>query len=142
MFWSILLALFNGTVIGLNRAINGSLSTRIGTLQASLFTHSTGFLFLTLIILFSEGKKNHFSLDFPFFYYGGGFFGATFLMVNGYVFPRLGAMKATLLVISGQMIAAIFLDFLLKSLIPTPTQLFGVFLVIAGISIQTNAPKT
>jgi uncharacterized membrane protein YdcZ (DUF606 family) len=46
----------------------------------------------------------------PLSAYLGGFFGALFVAVNSDVFIRLGAMKAVLLVIGGQMLFAVLID--------------------------------
>ena len=41
----VLLALINGLVIGLSRALNGRLSHSVGPFRASLCNHLVGFLF-------------------------------------------------------------------------------------------------
>lgn len=136
MIFYIALALLNGVVIGVTRAINGRLSTRVGPLKASLWNHVVGFLFLTLALaVIGEWKFDAVSSA-PVSAYLGGFFGALFVAVNSYVFPRLGAMNALLLVISGQMITAVLIDWLNAGKAPTPARCVGVVVVLLGIYLS------
>ncbi|QRK04328.1 DMT family transporter [Archangium violaceum] len=136
----ILLAFFNGTVIGTSRAINGRLGAEIGSVKASLWNHLIGFLFLTPALLLLGGWKFEVIPEAPASAYIGGFFGALFVAVNSYVFPRLGAMNASLLVISGQMISAVLLDYRNQGVAPTVTRCLGVVIVLFGVYL-TRAAK-
>ncbi|CAI1685954.1 Uncharacterized protein conserved in bacteria [Serratia ficaria] len=110
MSFLILLALFNGVCISISRAVNGRLALDRGAFSASLCNHIVGFLFLSLLLAASGG----FSLDqtgqAPWGAYLGGSIGALFVALNSYVLPRLGAMRAALLIISGQMLAGVAID--------------------------------
>jgi transporter family-2 protein len=129
----ILLACLNGMVVGTSRAINGGLSSDVGPLRASLCNHVVGFGFLTLILLTLGAWQFHVSPSPPPSAYLGGFFGAMFVAVNSYVFTRLGAMNAALLVISGQMISAVLLEYASDDVAPTPARLLGVAIVLLGV---------
>ncbi|WNG32886.1 DMT family transporter [Archangium minus] len=137
----ILLAFFNGTVIGTSRALNGRLGAEVGSFKASLWNHLIGFLFLTPALLLIGGWKFDLIHEAPLSAYIGGFFGALFVAVNSYVFPRLGAMNASLLVISGQMISAVLLDYRNQGVAPTATRCLGVVIVLLGVYL-TRASKT
>ncbi|MEU5420081.1 DMT family transporter [Streptomyces sp. NPDC001407] len=132
----ILLALLNGMVIGTSRAVNGRLSMEIGPFRASLWNHVVGFLFLTLVLLVLGDWKFDDAGSAPLAAYLGGFFGALFVAVNSYVFPRLGAMNAALLVISGQMITAVLIDFHNQNKAPGALRVLGVVIVIAGMYLS------
>ncbi|MCP3061443.1 DMT family transporter [Myxococcus sp. K38C18041901] len=140
----ILLALLNGLFIGTSRAINGKLSTRLGPFKASLWNHGVGFLFLTLLLVAMGGWRLDGASTPPWSAYLGGFFGALFVAVNSHVFTRLGAMNAVLLVIGGQMIAAVLLDAQRLQLAPSPVRCLGVGIVLLGIHLTrvSNAPRT
>jgi transporter family-2 protein len=130
----ILLALLNGVVIGTSRAMNGRLGIEIGPFKASLWNHIVGFLFLTApLLLLGQWKPGVVSPAPPFSAYLGGFFGALFVAVNSYVFPRLGTMNAVLLVISGQMISAVLIDYRSQHVAPTVARCLGVVIVLLGI---------
>lgn len=128
-----MLALLNGMFIGTSRAINGQLSTRLGPFKASLWNHVVGFLFLTLVLFAMSGSRIGGPVAAPLSAYLGGFFGAFFVAVNSYVFPRLGAMNAVLLVIGGQMITAVLMDYQNQGVPPTATRCIGVVIVLLGV---------
>ena len=139
MITYILLAFLNGTVIGTSRAINGRLGAEVGSFKASLWNHLIGFLFLTPALLLLGGWKFDVIPAAPPSAYVGGFFGALFVAVSSYVFPRLGAMNAALLVISGQMISAVLIDYRNQGVPPTPTRCLGVVIVLLGVYLTRAA---
>ncbi|MGW0811148.1 DMT family transporter [Nonomuraea sp. NPDC002799] len=133
MLFLILLALLNGILIGTSRAVNGQLSTRVGAFKASVWNHVVGFVFLTAVLLVLRTWPD--LSDVPLAAYVGGVFGALFVAVNSHVFPRLGAMNASLLVISGQVLSAVVIDWVVQRSAPAPLRLLGVVLVLAGLSL-------
>jgi bacterial/archaeal transporter family-2 protein len=139
----ILLAFLNGMVIGTSRAINGRLGSEVGAFKASLWNHVVGFLFLTPALLLMGGWKFEVTPAPPWSAYLGGFFGAFFVAVNSYVFPRVGAMNAVLLVISGQMISAVLLDYRNQNVVPTPARCLGVVIVLLGVYLTrvSSSPR-
>ncbi|MGW1075015.1 DMT family transporter [Streptomyces sp. NPDC002537] len=132
----ILLAFLNGMIIGTSRAVNGRLSTGIGPFRASLWNHVVGFLFLTLVLLVMGDWKFDDGGSAPLSAYLGGFFGALFVAVNSHVFPRLGAMNAALMVICGQMITAVLIDYHNQNETPGVLRCLGVVIIIAGIYLS------
>jgi bacterial/archaeal transporter family-2 protein len=129
----IALACLNGMVVGTSRAINGGLSSDVGPLRASLWNHVVGFGLLTLILATLGAWQFDTSTSAPVTAYLGGFFGALFVAVNSYVFTRLGAMNAALLVISGQMISAVLIEYANDGVAPTPARWLGVVIVLLGV---------
>ncbi len=139
MIGFVVLAFVNGMVIGTSRAINGGLSTRVGPLKASLCNHVVGFTLLTTILLAIGGWKFHLAPPVSSSAYLGGFFGALFVAVNSYVFPRLGATNAALMVISGQMISAVLIDAASQHEAPTFLRCLGVAIVLLGVYLTRAA---
>jgi transporter family-2 protein len=142
----IFLALLKGTFVGMSRTINARLSGQVGPFKASLSNHIVGFLFLTLMLLALGEWGFDPSPRPPLLAYLGGFFGALFVAVNSYVFPRVGAMNAALLVISGQMITAVLIDCAHRNISLSLTQLMGVAIILSGVymtrvSSQVGARK-
>ncbi|MFI6638553.1 DMT family transporter [Streptomyces sp. NPDC050504] len=131
MILYVLLALLNGVLIGTSRAVNGQLATRIGAFRASVWNHLVGFGFLT-VVLFAFQRWPGLG-DVPVAAYLGGVFGALFVAVNSHVFPRLGAMNASLLVISGQVLSAVAYDCAEQRSLPSALRLLGVALVLLGL---------
>lgn len=133
------LASLNGIIVGTSRIVNGRLSSELGPLKASLWNHVVGFLFLTATVLVIGGWSPGVRSSPPLAAYIGGVLGASFVAVNSYVFPRLGAMSAVLLVISGQMLSAVLLDYVNQDAAPTLVRWLGICLVLVGIYLRSDA---
>lgn len=133
MTFHILLALLNGALIGTSRAINGQLAKRAGAFVASVWNHAVGFVFLSAVLLVLRAWPS--VTDVPLAAYLGGVFGALFVAVNSYVFPRLGATQAAVLVISGQVLSAVVIDAISRGAPPAPLRLVGVALVLLGLCL-------
>jgi len=149
MGFFIVLALLNGAFITSSRAMNGRLSLSRGPFLASLWNHWVGFiglsLGLSLIVLFSGLSGSIMPSEVPFYAYLGGAIGALYVAVNSYVLPRLGSLSATLLVISGQMLAGLVIDWMTIDTTPLSLhtvglQVTGVFLIMLGILMSQSRP--
>src|SRR6516225_1824966 len=106
MIIATMLAVFNGVVVSTSRGLNGRLSEAVGPLQASLWNHTVGFGFLT-VVLGAIGGWAFDPLALPPGAYLGGCLGALLVAVSSHAVSRLGAMHAALLLIGGQMTAAL-----------------------------------
>ncbi|MFI6482463.1 DMT family transporter [Nonomuraea sp. NPDC050663] len=133
MLFFVVLALSNGLLIGVSRTINGRLSTRRGAFAASVWNHVVGLAFLSVVLLVMRIWPD--VTQVPVAAYAGGVFGALFVAVNSYVFPRLGAMSAAVLVIAGQVLSAVVIDCVRQAALPSPLRLAGVALVLAGLCL-------
>lgn len=132
MMLCVLLALLNGAVIGTSRAINGQLSANAGPLRASLWNHAVGFLLLSLMLLFAPWPHADYAA-LPVGALLGGVFGALFVAVNSLVFTRLGATRSVLLVIGGQLLVAVLIDWLQRGQAPGVLRCLGVALMLLGM---------
>jgi len=141
MVYFIFLAVLNGVFIGTSRAINSQLSMDIGPFRASFWNHIIGFAFLTTLFILTGNLKLSAGLDTSLFIYLGGFFGALFVAVNSYVFPRMGAVKTALLVISGQMISSVIIDYYAGNISRPFIQLLGVSFILLGIYLSKTPLK-
>ncbi|MNH13523.1 hypothetical protein D3C79_730960 [compost metagenome] len=133
MLTLVLLALFNGVCISISRAVNGRLALSRGAFHASLCNHIVGFLFLSLLLAVGGGFNGLSLGHAPWGAYLGGVIGALFVALNSYVLPRLGTLRAALLIISGQMLAGVVIDSLRDSGGSTGTRLLGVGLILLGV---------
>lgn len=136
MIFYALLAFFNGIVVSTGRSLNGQLSASLGPLKTSFWNHLVGFAFISMILIASTGFVMNFPAEMPFFAYAGGVFGALFVVISSFVFPRLGAMSSAVLVISGEMVASLFLDSLNTNSLPTFGQIAGGALVLFGMFLS------
>lgn len=140
MIGYIFIAIANGAVIGTSRAMNGRLSMQVGAFKASFWNHFVGFVFLAIILIVTGGFRFDLLHDIPVFSYLAGVCGALFVAVNSYVFARLGATKTILLVICGQMIFSVLIDYKSGSLGSILMQLLGVMIILPGmyLAIQSS----
>lgn len=146
----ILLALVNGLLIGLSRSLNGQLSAHKGVFQASFYNHLFGFLLLSLLIMSLTMEPQAITLAWSndkAYLYLGGIIGALYVALNSYVLNQIGATKAALFVISGQMATGLLLDYLFNQVTGDPfvygIQALGVACIILGIvlSQQKKLPQ-
>ncbi len=129
----IFLAVLNGVCINISRVLIGRLSIDVGPFKASLASYIVGFLFITIILMTMADWSFHISSEIPIFAYLGGFFGALYVVINAYVFTRLGAIKTVILIVSGQMISGILLDYKNGDIASTLAQFGGVAIIILGV---------
>ena len=129
----IALALMAGGFVGMSRSINGRLGMDVGPLKSSYWNHLIGFLLLTVFVfLFERGSLDLLGST-PSWAFTGGMIGAVFVAVSSYVFPRIGAARSALLIIGGQMIAGLAIDYLRGTAGFHPGQPVGVGLILLGI---------
>jgi transporter family-2 protein len=133
MIGYILIAALNGAFIGTSRALNGRLSASRGPMTASLWNHVVGCAFLTVVLCAAGSWRFGAAAAAPGLAYLGGFIGALYVAVNSYVFVKLGAMNAALLIISGQMTSAVFIEYVRMGARPPATRWLGVAVVLLGV---------
>lgn len=133
MLGAVLIALAGGAAVGMSRSINGRLTMDRGAFTASAWNHWIGFLLLTVYILVFHRVGLPLIRDVPLFYLSGGIVGALFVVVSSYVFPRIGAARSGLLIISGQMITGLVIDLARGTAVFHPGQIGGVALILTGI---------
>lgn len=137
LLFYITIALTNGICIIFSRSINGRLSQSRNAFYASLVNHIVGFLFLSVIVLFS---LPHFPVnlhDIPLAAFSGGIIGAGFVVINSYILPMLGATLTTILAICGQILSGFIIDILQHGL-PEHflLQLTGILLILIAIGVR------
>lgn len=149
MWLYILLALFNGVIIGLSRVLNGQLSHSKGPFQASFYNHIIGFGLLTVLLLLINPNQmlattNNFTA-LPSYIYLGGFIGALYVAINSYVLGKIGASSCAILVISGQMFTGVIIDIWLDTEVNSTVfsyqlllQFSAVALIIMGIFLSNK----
>jgi transporter family-2 protein len=133
----VVIALFNGMLIGLSRILNARLASRAGTIGGSAINHMVGFLFLIIAVSATVGFNSFQTMKMiPPQAFLGGILGAAFVSINSLIIPRLGAMKTILLVIAGQMIWGSFIDFQNGNIKSYGAQILGIGLILLGITIN------
>lgn len=130
----IILGLTGGILLGINRALIGRLGSDMGAASASVINHLGGLLFILLIIVINNEwfTMDHY-LKAPWYAYLGGMVGALFVALVGWIIPRIGVMKTSLLLISGQMIFSAAIDLATGKLSSWSSALLGLILIMAGV---------
>lgn len=141
----ILLALLNGAFIAVSRALNGRLSLSGGSFNASSWNHWVGFFGLSPLLILGGFPAAAVFTEVPVFAYLGGVIGALYVAINSHVLPRLGTLAATLLVISGQMLAGLVIDWVFAGEASVSgrmltLQVAGVSLLLLGIGLGQRRP--
>lgn len=132
MSFFIVMALASGCFVGMSRAVNARLAIDRGAFNASWWNHALGFLLLTAVVFAFEFNQLSSLGATPAWAFSGGTLGAVFVALSAYVFPRLGAARSALLIIGGQMVVGLAIDWLGG----TPFRIgqpAGVALIVAGI---------
>ncbi|RLV59836.1 DMT family transporter [Parashewanella curva] len=137
----ILLGLLNGALIALARTLNGMLSVKKNAFVASTMNHFVGFALLSVLIFLFFGFPTELNLDADFSIYLGGAIGALYVAINSFVFHKVGAVKAVLLILSGQMITSILIDGVDTSSKLFLYQVTGLGMIIAGMYLSVAKPR-
>ncbi|MBW8283425.1 MAG: DMT family transporter [Rhizobium sp.] len=133
MLASILIALAGGAAVGMSRSINGRLTMDRGAFRASFWNHFIGFALLSVFVVLFERQGLALLAEVPAWAFTGGVVGAVFVAISSYVFPRIGAARSALLIIGGQMIAGLAIDYLRGTAQFSIGQPAGVALILFGI---------
>jgi len=132
-----LAAVCAGIAVACQGAVNAGLSLRVG-LGAALVVNTSVVLLGALLFLFSGGTPpTFFPAGTPWFLYMGGLGGFIFILVNTFVFPRIGAGPAVALAVLGQGIAALAIDHFGLFGVPrhhvSVSQVGGFVLIVVGV---------
>lgn len=133
MLVSVLIALAGGAAVGMSRSINGRLAMDRGAFRASFWNHFIGFVLLSLFVVIFHRQAFHLLGGVPAWAFTGGIVGAVFVAVSSHVFPRIGAARSALLIIGGQMMTGLMIDYLRGTATFGIGQPLGVALILFGI---------
>lgn len=140
MLLLVFVALINGTCIALSRILNGRLSTYKGVFRASFTNHVVGFTVLSLLVLITSSQLELTASDHhvDWWLYMGGAIGAIYVALNSYLMTNLGATTTMTLVISGQMLVGIAIDYTSTANGPLWIRLLGAIIIVTGIFIAAH----
>lgn len=128
------LALFAGTWVGFQRALNGKINSyakrAFATAQLNFITGTT-FLFTLLILrsLFTDHSISNFTTA-PWWMFLGGSIGVLYIALSSHAVQYLGVLEFTLFSVGGMLIGSLAIDLLF----PTPGTVISPYLII-GIAL-------
>ena len=116
---SVLLALFGGAFVGIQRALNGQINEFTKQSYAtSLLNFVMGTIFLIFFLIFLMIVKGEHLVALPkgpWWIYTGGVIGVIYIASTSLIVQHLGVLTFTLFSVGGQLVASLFIDFLSPS---------------------------
>ena len=112
---SVLLALFGGAFVGIQRALNGQINEFTKQSYAtSLLNFVMGTIFLIFFLIFLIIVKGEHLVALPkgpWWIYTGGVIGVIYIASTSLIVQHLGVLTFTLFSVGGQLVASLFIDF-------------------------------
>lgn len=106
----ILFILLGGIALSAQSSINGTFSRKAGTIETTLLTFVTGFMFLTVMILFF-GQGNILGiLEAPKWQLSAAFLGTMYLLLTVIAVPKIGVIATNIAGIIGQLAIGMLID--------------------------------
>jgi transporter family-2 protein len=129
---TIVLAVFSGTWVGVQRALNGQINSYSkASFATSLLNFITGTTFLLFLLLLRTLFTNHSVMNFtsgPWWMFLGGSIGVIYIALSAHIVQYVGVLEFTLFSVGGMLIGSLLIDII----VPTKGTIISGFL-IAGI---------
>lgn len=135
MIEAVVLAFAAGSLVGISRLLNGRLATATSALYASFVNHLVGFVLLTALGLAIGNLVTEGAFSGPWFLYFGGPVGVVFVALSSWIVGQIGATRSTMLIIAGQVVGGVLLDWAVNGTAISPAALAGIALIVAGVAI-------
>ncbi len=137
----LILSVFTGMLFILVKTINMMLSHEVGIYKSNVTNHLTGtFGAMLFVILFATGSS--FKLMdltsvgiFPLI---GGILGATFVALSNYTLSKTKVLISTLLILVGQTLCALTIDYLLLDKVISFQAIIGTILIIVAVILYST----
>ncbi len=133
------LAIGAGVLVGLSRQLNGRVAMSTNAWESSFWNHIVGLGFVSLVALIGGGLFAGAPLDAPWWAYLGGPIGVLFIAAGSWAINRIGAAQTAMLIIAGQMISGVLLDFATGVPGTIWARALGVGLILAGIWVTRQS---
>ncbi|MBN9361266.1 MULTISPECIES: DMT family transporter [unclassified Devosia] len=135
MIEAVVLAFVAGGLVGVSRQLNGRLAVSTSALFASFCNHLVGFALLTAIGLAIGGLLRDGAFSGPWHIYFGGPVGVVFVALSSWIIGQIGATRSTMLIIAGQVLGGVALDWVLTGKPVSLAALGGIVLIVAGVIV-------
>jgi bacterial/archaeal transporter family-2 protein len=136
---AMLVALVAGAIPGLSFILNSELGRRKGILRSTRVNYIVGLATTLAVVLVvrphaAEAARAVAAAG-PFLALGGGFMGVAVVTSMNFIFPRMAAFSATLLLFSGQAFSGVLIDFVTDGVFDA-RKLIGACVVLAGLAVN------
>ncbi len=142
--FAMLIALASGILPGLSFILNSELGRRKGIFRSTRVNYLVG-LATTLTIVAAvrpplATAARAVATAGPFLALGGGLMGVVVVTTMNFIFPRIPAFSATLLIFSGQALAGVLIDAVAEGAF-NARKLIGTLILLAGLAINSLITK-
>ena len=141
----LLLSVATGMIFIIMKTLNMLLSKEVGIYKSNVVNHVTGtigaFMFVVLFLrgsTFELVDLTHIGI-YPLL---GGIMGATFVALSNYTFSKTKVLISTVLILIGQTIASVAIDYINLDVMASPKTLFGVVLIIIAVIMYSKPVKS
>jgi transporter family-2 protein len=133
------LAVFAGTWVGLQRALNGQINSYSKrSFATSQLNFITGTSFLLILLLIRSVFTDHSIMNFktaPWWMFLGGSIGVIYIALSSHIVQHLGVLEFTLFSVGGMLIGSLLIDFVFptKGTVISPYLIAGIALTYLGV---------
>jgi transporter family-2 protein len=133
------LAVFAGTWVGLQRALNGQINSYSKrSFATSQLNFITGTSFLLILLLIRSVFTDHSIMNFktaPWWMFLGGSIGVIYIALSAHIVQHLGVLEFTLFSVGGMLIGSLLIDFVFptKGTVISPYLIVGIALTYLGV---------
>jgi transporter family-2 protein len=123
------------------KTINMLLSKEVGIYKSNISNHITGlfgaWLFVLVLLRGSDFELVQLTQVgiFPLL---GGILGATFVALSNYTFSKTNVLTSTLLILIGQTLSSVIIDYIYLDKMVSPLALFGTVLIIIAVIVYNQ----
>jgi transporter family-2 protein len=139
------LALFAGTWVGVQRALNGRINSFSNkSFATSLLNFITGTSFLLFLLAIRSIFTDHSILNFktaPWWMFLGGSIGVIYIALSAHIVQYLGVLEFTLFSVGGMLIGSLLIDLVFPTKVShiSPFLLIGTLVLYLGVRINTKS---
>ena len=139
------LALFAGTWVGVQRALNGRINSYSNkSFATSLLNFITGTSFLLSLLAVRSIFTDHSILNFktaPWWMFLGGSIGVIYIALSAHIVQHLGVLEFTLFSVGGMLIGSLLIDLVFPTKVShiSPFLLIGTLVLYLGVRINTKS---
>ncbi|WED23714.1 DMT family transporter [Vibrio sp. JC009] len=112
MLITITIGLLGGVAVGTQTPIAGAMSQRIGGAASSVIVHFGGLVASLILLVSRRGEDITQWRELPWYMLCCGGFGLVLFLTVSHTIPKLGAVSAITLIIVGQLLAGVVIDYL------------------------------
>lgn len=137
----LLLTVFTGMLFIIIKSLNMLLSHEVGIFKSNVTNHLTGLigtLFLCFLFLRTSTFNPNQLLNIGIFPLIGGILGATFVTLSNYTFSKTKVLISTLLILVGQTVASVIMDYFMFDTKISLSAVIGILLIILAVYLYNK----